>query len=60
MVLSSAGTTVSVEVGGIQDFGGWESMVKQNPETGAVIVTMVNSSDGRGDVDQALEPFANE
>ncbi len=56
---------------GIQDFGdgwighggqviGWESMVKQNPETGAVIVVMVNSSDGRGDVDKALEPFATE
>lgn len=56
---------------GIQDLGdgwighggqviGWESMVKQNPETGAVIVVMVNSSEGRADVDKALEPFAAE
>ncbi|MFO1541319.1 MAG: serine hydrolase domain-containing protein [Chloroflexota bacterium] len=56
---------------GIQDLGdgwighggqviGWESMVKQNPKTGAVIVVMVNSSEGRADVDKALEPFAAE
>jgi D-alanyl-D-alanine carboxypeptidase len=53
---------------GIQDLGdgwyghsgqviGWEALVEQNVNTGAVLALMVNSTDGLGDIQSAVEPF---
>lgn len=36
---------------------GWESSIKQNPKTGAVVAIMVNSTSGLGDIESAVNEF---